>query len=1122
MDTNVNIWQQKITIPTYAIGQPEKNPIFLEKRIYQGSSGAVYPHAVVEKIEDTCTDKEYTALFLENEYLKIMILPELGGRVQRAYDKIRKRDFVYYNQVIKPALVGLTGPWISGGIEFNWPQHHRPSTFLPLDYLLQQHDDGSKTVWINEVEIMFRTKCQTGFTLYPGKAYLEIKGRLFNRSVLPQTFLWWANPAVKVNDHYQSVFPPDVHAVYDHGKRDVSDFPIATGTYYNVDYAPGTNISMYKNIPVPTSYMAIKSKYNFMGGYEHDTQGGLLHIANHHISPGKKQWTWGNGDFGKAWDRNLTDNDGPYIELMTGMFTDNQPDFSWLQPNEEKTFEQYFMPYYKVGMVKNATKEALINVEVDENIISLKVYATAIYNKSTINILDDNNVLLQFYEYNLSPENIFEISFKTLQPYQAHQIKAVVINEKGKILVEYKAEKIVEIIAPNPAKPALPPAEIITIDALYINGLHIEQYRHATYVAKDYYEEALRREPEDSRCNNAMGLWWLRRGQFDKALSFFKTAINTITSRNPNPYDGEAYYNLGLILKIKGYSGEAYDAFFKATWNDAFQHNGFLQLARIDAANGNYEEALSIIEKSLVKNYHSHTARHLKTMLLRKIGFIDKAIQSAADALVIDPFNYGCRFEEYLLLQESGHSEDAANILQHLSGLMRNEANTYIEYALDYAQAGQYNDAILLLQIYCGLAKDISPMVRYHQCSFAANNNKPEQALALALQAFTCSTDYCFPNKLEDIVALQVAAVFNPADYKNWYYQGNFWYGMRQHKEAIECFEKSVSVNGSFATAHRNLALLYYNTLRQVEKAMASLMKAFMLDTADARVLMELDQLNKRINIPVKERHAFLNQYAEVAMQRDDLYLEMITLENAMENFTVAKQLLAARIFHPWEGGEGKVTAQFLLCHIELTKQFLLAGEYQAALELIQSAKVYPTNLGEGKLYNTPENDLWYFEGLAYQGLSMHNKAIACFMEAAKGNAEPEQAIFYNDPQPDKVFYKGLALQMLRQDEASEIIFNKLINFGIKHMNDKITIDYFAVSLPDLQVFDADLDQQNKLHCIYIMALGYLGRCRYIEAQQAFNNVLYSNVNHTGAKVHLDMIRFLKNNAVSTAQFDNI
>ena len=232
MSTAVKVWEEDIVLPTYEAGKPEKSPMFLEKRVYQGSSGVVYPYPVIEKISDTCTDKTYHALFLENEYIKVMILPELGGRVQMAYDKIKQRHFIYYNHVIKPALVGLAGPWISGGIEFNWPQHHRPSTFMPVDYTIERKEDGSAIVWVNERERMFHQKGMAGFILRPGRAVLEIQGRLYNPTPIPQTFLWWANPAVAVNEHYQSVFPGDVHAVFDHGKRDVSRYPIATGTYY--------------------------------------------------------------------------------------------------------------------------------------------------------------------------------------------------------------------------------------------------------------------------------------------------------------------------------------------------------------------------------------------------------------------------------------------------------------------------------------------------------------------------------------------------------------------------------------------------------------------------------------------------------------------------------------------------------------------------------------------------------------------------------------------------------------------------------------------------------------------------------------------------------------------------
>ncbi|MBS1565395.1 MAG: DUF5107 domain-containing protein, partial [Bacteroidetes bacterium] len=639
--------------------------MFLEKRVYQGSSGVVYPHAVIETISDHKEERHYKAVFIENEYIKIMLLPEIGGRIQMAYDKVKQRHFIYYNQVIKPALVGLTGPWISGGIEFNWPQHHRPSTFEPVDYTIAENADGSKTVWINEVERMFRTRGMAGFTLHPGKAYIEIKGKLYNRTPFPQTFLWWANPAVKVNDEYQSVFPPDVYAVFDHGKRDVSSFPIAKGVYYKVNYAPGTDISRYKNIPVPTSYMAIASKYNFIGGYEHDTRGGLLHVANHHISPGKKQWTWGNGAFGQAWDKNLTDEDGPYIELMTGVFTDNQPDFSWLQPQEEKTFTQYFMPYSEVGMVKNATKEAVLNIEFEKSQAKVILYVTAEYPSLQIDLQREGKTV--FTEViAASPSNVYTKNIPLKGPVAPEIIEVLVTDKNtGRLLVSYRPDIPVEQEIPAPARAAGKPSEVENNEQLYLTGLHLEQYRHATYSAADYYREALLRDPGDSRCNNALGLWWLRRGVFDEAIACFKNAIATLTRRNPNPYDGEAYYNLGWALKLSGRPAEAFDAFYKSVWNDAWQHAGYLNLARIATERNEYAEALELVEKSIIKNYHSHTARHLKAVLLRKSGMPEKALAWIEESLAIDAFSYGCLFEKYLLLQQAGCGEEAVQVINH-------------------------------------------------------------------------------------------------------------------------------------------------------------------------------------------------------------------------------------------------------------------------------------------------------------------------------------------------------------------------------------------------------------------------------------------------------------------------
>jgi tetratricopeptide (TPR) repeat protein len=1088
----VNVWKEIITIPTYEVGNPEKNPVFIEKRVYQGSSGSVYPYPVIEKIADEKIDKEYQAVYLENDFVKIMILPELGGRVQMAYDKTKQRHFVYYNQVIKPALVGLTGPWISGGIEFNWPQHHRPSTFDPVDFSIEEHTDGSATIWCSELERMFRTKGMAGFTLYPDKAYLEISAKLYNRTSFPQTFLWWANPAVKVNDDYQSVFPPDVNAVFDHGKRDVSSFPIAKGTYYKVDYSPGTDISRYKNIPVPTSYMAITSKYNFVGGYENDSKGGLLHVANHHVSPGKKQWTWGHGDFGQAWDRNLTDEDGPYIELMCGVYTDNQPDFSWLMPGEQKDFVQYFMPYRDLGIVKNATKNAMVNLEKEGDTLVVKTYTTGVYPGAKITVKKDTALLLED-RYDASPETSYEkaIGF-TADTLEGLSI--TVTDIKGNVLVDWQWEGENENDIPEPAKPALTPKDVENNEQLFLTGLHLEQYRHATYSPLDYYREALRRDPGDVRCNNAMGLWLMRKAKFEAAEPYFRAAIKTLTQRNPNPYDGEPYFNLGLCLKYQDKNTEAYDAFYKATWNAAWQNSGYFNVAQLDAVKGDYTLALEHINKAIAKNTQDHKALHLKLGLLRQLGLTEKAMLLADSFLEEDHFNYGVLYEKYLL---SGNTAD----LEYLNGLIRQNIHNYIEYALDYAAAGFYDEAINLLTEGISQGSDY-PMAWYYLGWFYERNCNTVKAKEVYAKGAVANPEYCFPNQVEAVLSLTAATDHNPNDAKALYYLGNFWYAARQYDDAIACWEQSATVDDTFPTVQRNLALAYYNKLGKEEQALERLEKAFALDRTDARILMELDQLYKRLNKDLVYRLAFLEEYLELVIQRDDVYLERIAIYNLLGKHEKALTLLQNRIFHPWEGGEGKVTGQYVTALTELAKQQITAGNYSEAIDYLEQAQVYPDNLGEGKLSGAQENDIFYWLGVAHNKNGNNKEAVRYWTKASEGSDEPAAAIFYNDQQPDKIFYQGLALLKLQQPQAANTRFEKLAAYGEKHFGDSISIDYFAVSLPDLMIWEDDLDRRNKIHCLYMLGLGFLGLGRTSKAEVAFTTVLEEEKSHLGITVH--------------------
>ncbi len=1088
----VKAWRDIVTIPTYEVGKPEKNPMFLEKRVYQGSSGVVYPYPVIETMNDVKVDKTYQAIWLENEYIKVMVLPELGGRVQMAYDKIAKRHFVYYNHVIKPALVGLVGPWISGGIEFNWPQHHRPTTFMPVDTCIEENADGSVSVWVSEMEKMFHQKGMAGFTLRPGCAYLEIKGRLYNRTDVPQTFLWWANPAVEVNDAYQSVFPPDINAVFDHGKRAVSSFPIATGTYYKMDYSAGVDISNYKNIFVPTSYMGVNSRFNFEGGYENDTRCGMLHVASHHFSPGKKQWTWGNGDFGRAWDRNLTDEASteemqqwgfdrkgfrPYIELMAGVYTENQPDFTWLMPYEEKQFVQYFMPYRELGVVKEASKDLVFNInDIGNGKVEFKVFATS---KQTVGIMlrHDGGEVYYNKELTLSPEavlvEIVDVKDAKLNELSFEIVKTFVYGQRAVLQWHAEADEIRPI--PDSAEAALLPEQIKTNEQLYLTGLHLEQYRHATWQCTDYYEEALRRDPNDIRCLNAMGLWYIRKGRFDWAEQYLRKAVKLSQKRNPNPYDSEPIYNLALALKYQGafpvanHSSlnskwhEAYEFFWKATWTKAQADAGYFEAAKISVSEGRFEDALDELDRCLISNGHNHKARALKVSVLRTLRREEEALALIDESLALDLFNYGCRYEKYLLTQDEP-------VLADMKQMLRHSAQNYDEVALDYQAAGLTDEARAIWQIAIEEGA-VTPMTYYYLGEW----EKAEQLCP----------DYCFPNRLEDVIVLERAKRENPKGAHAPYYLGCLYYAARQYDLAIENWELSAQLNPEYPTVWRNLALARFNKQHRHEEAVEYMERAFHLNENDERTLMELDQLYKRLHHPHQKRLDFLQHYPELVERRDDLVLEVATLLNSLGRFEEAKEIIDRRTFHPWEGGEGKVSGQYQLCRLEIAKQLLKKDPADTrAKQLLEECLVFPHHLGEGKLYGAQDNDFLYFLGR--------------YEEGTQGPTEPAAAMYYNDAKPDKIFYAALCYRKLGQENKACSLFNKLINYGKQHIFDHVIMDYFAVSLPDLLIWEDSLDTKNLIHCKYMLALGYYGLGDRAHAEQYLREVETLDNNHQG------------------------
>jgi tetratricopeptide (TPR) repeat protein len=1094
----VKAWQQAVSMPTYDPGTPDRNPMFLEKRVYQGSSGRIYPLPFIDRIATEARDRLWQAVHVENEYLRLMILPEIGGRIHVGYDKTTGYDFFYRQNVIKPALVGLAGPWISGGVEFNWPQHHRPATFMPVEIEIERDADGSVIVWCSDRDPMLRMSGMHGICLHPGKAYLELKVRLYNRTAQVQTFLWWANVAARVHEKYESFFPGDVRFVADHAKRAVTSFPLSEGHYYGIDYAEraksgvpaedeprmfvpdgsyaANNLSWYANIPVPTSYMVTGTALDFFGGYDHAAHAGVVHVANHHIAPGKKQWTWGNHEFGYAWDRNLTDHDGPYVELMAGVYTDNQPDFSFLAPGETKSFSQFWYPIREIGPPQAANLDAAISMRLEGTTVHLGVCVTKPIPKARILLKSPTGLVTEWTE-DLSVDRSWRRTH-AIAEIKEFELCSLSIEAEGRTLIHYRPADVVPAELQEVAKEPPAPEDIVTSEELYLTGLHLEQYRHATRNPEIYWREALRRDKHDSRSNNALGRWFLRRGEFDNAERHFRLSIARLTALNPNPYDGEPYYNLGLTLRLRGKDEPAYAAFYKATWNAAWRGPAYYALAEMDASRRDWTAALEHLQRSLRAESENLNALNLKVMILRKLSQTTAAQALLKEARALNLLDDWSRYLE--------------------SGRAPANGQQILDLSFDLVRSGFLAEAVDVLSSADLTCKDGPvPIILYLKAHLYARLNDPTRSAETYRQAAEADPVYCFPSRLEEMLILESAIAANAGDSHAPYYLGNLLYDRRRHEEAITQWEASVERNPDFATVWRNLGIAYFNVRADEAKALHAFDQAHAVDSNDGRILHERNQLWKRVGKSPEERLAELQRSSTLAFLRHDLTVEIATLLNQTGNPEEALHLLTSRMFQPWEGGEGLVLAQFVRSNLLLGQRALFQKDPTRARHFFEVVLSTPENLGEAKHLLANWSDVFFWIGVSCMEEGRSVEAMHAWQLAIRQRGDFQQMSVRSIS--DMTFWTGMAYMRLGQEAHAKEIFQKIYDYSLVLQQQVPKIDYFATSLPAMLLFENNLAMQNQIDAKFLRAQADLGLGREHEAKELLGEVLQLDRNHAGA-----------------------
>lgn len=1055
----VTVQQQKMKIPTYIPKKPHDLPMFFENKPYQGASGRLYPIPYSDGITDQKQDVEYDIYTLENEYIKTQVAPELGGKILRGLDKVGNYDFIYYNEVVKPALVGLAGPWISGGIEFNWPQHHRPTTFMPLEAVSEENPDGGKTVWTGEVEPFGRMKGMVGITLDPGRSYIKAKIRVYNRTALPQVFMWWANLAVPVNDNYRTVFPPDCEWVNDHDRRAVLEWPIAKGVYKTArpyDFGKGTDLSHYDAVKVPSSYLISQgqSDMDFISGYDTGIRKGIATVANHHISPGKKMWHWGIGDFGDMWCSNLTDQNGPYIELMTGVYTDNQPDFTWLAPYETREFEQYWYPVREIGEIKNATIDAAVNLEKKENGLYFGFNVTGCFPNARITVTDQGKEI--FAETaDMVPETAYHKTL-TVPVSDFYNVKVSLTDASGRELVAYTPYRRGQKQPIEVREPVKRPCEYQTTEELYINGYHLEQYKQHNYKPEDYYAEALRRDPGDIRCNTAMARLSLKNGRFADCVAYCDKAIERLTSRNQHPTDTESLYLKGLALTYLEQYDAAYDILYRAAWNYTHRSAALFELACIDCRRGEYAAALQKLDESMGLNCGHTKALNLKTAVLRRLD-MEAAAKNAALSANDDLL-------DLFALVEYSHFKDVSQKIGQFAG----KAENILDVVRDYMKAGFYDDALNTLE----LDRSGSPLISYYKGYIL--NQLGKNGIKWMQTAEACDTGYCFPSALEDIAVLKYAIAVNPNGANACYYLGSLYYDRFRYAEAAECFKACVRKNEKHGKAWRNLSLYYFDKAGEPQKAKECMENALRYKPDDPRLLLEYQQLLKNMNTPIEERLAVYDKYPALLKERDDCYLDKLTLLAQLGRYEEAIDMAAAKHFHIYEGGEGKLTKQHAWMHVLYGNALAKAGELQKAEEIYMNGINMPKSYGEAKTFFNQEAHIYYFLGRLYEKRSEIEKGTEAFQKAAEYKAAVSEISLF----------RALALQKLGEDNAAKQVLEEMLCSADSLIDNKDMRTYYGVGSPSPMPFEYDIEKRNLLDGNILKAFALYGMEDYIGAEK--------------------------------------
>ena len=1001
---DVTIQEGTIDLPSYAISAPEKSPVFDCKWSYQRARRSIYPYTLNDNLYARKSEmKTWKALYLENEWVKVCVLPEVGGRLFYAIDKTNGYDIFYRQDAIKPANVGMNGAWISGGVEWNVFHHHRISTQMPCDWRLVANADGSKTIWLGETERRHRMSWAIGITLRPGSSCMEIDGRLVNCTEDSNAMLFWANVATHANPDYQIIFPQNTEFAAYHAKSSICHWPVSVEAFTGVDaYTNHVDVSWWKNHTVGNSLFAFELPEGFIGGYDHGKDAGTMLVGNRHIIRGGKFWSWGPNS---GWPTTiLTDKMGHYVELMVAAYSDSQPDYNWSLPGETKVFRQFWYGVRNLKGIKMGDANAALNMEkTPDGKLFLGVNGTRKLDDLTVKVLKKGEEVFS-RKIAVAPDRPWSETIDAAGVETDYTMK-LVCGKTGREMLAYTPIRH-DLSKPCPPEVKTPkrPKDIASTEECYFTGLRAEQF-HQPYVdANDYFEEVLRRDPLDSRANTRLGIFWRRHWNLAKAEKHLRAALVRPTKDYTRVKDGEAMYNLGLVLAEQGREKEAEDALYRAVWTYEYNAAANLRLARLYAAKGDFAMALDRLDEALVYNGNSLDAKCLKATILRATGKTDAARSLVEGILAFDPINAYAACEQKKLGGDDIFTK-----------LMRDEPESYLELSLKYKANGFAADARELLEAID--AKTAYPTVKLHL-------GKIDEFLAMDI-------GYCNPFRRETKDLLERLVKARPDAAKAWYYLGNV-YGNVDAARTMAAWRKCVEIDPAHAYALRNLGYGNWKWTQDYAAALGFYRQAIAAKPDEAFFLEEFDHVAEEAKRPVAERYAMLKEHHSTAERRSGSLTAECVTGIFCGDYDRVLGFMRTKYFPTFEGAANfhdTYMDALLLKGGELEK----AGDVKGAVRLYEECFEFPEAHQVFVFDKRRPRDVqvWHALGCAYEKLG----------NAAKAKEYFEKAAAVDTLRTDYCYWKALCLKKLGRDAEARAIGEAMVKKGAAHLDDYV--DFF-------------------------------------------------------------------------------